>query len=142
MCATASTLGPEKEAKALRPAGARGRLEVATRVRLGRGRLGRGDGEGARVFCRGVSSGPDCQGLPCVPGTCAACMGAAGPDFQILVVFLWVLVTLVGCLFQILVGGGRLRTNSIKLYQRRIKVVSNIYIKVCFDMSLIYFDTV
>ena len=96
MCATASTLGPEKEAKALRPAGARGRLEVATRVRLGRGRLGRGDGEGARVFCRGVSSGPDCQGVPCVPGTCAAGMVPAGPGFQILVVFLWLLVTVVG----------------------------------------------
>ena len=101
MCATASTLGPEKEAKALRPAGARGRLEVATRVRLGRGRLGRGDGEGARVFCRGVSSGPDRQGVPCVPGTCAAGMDPAGPGFQILVVFLWLLVTVVGWLCQI-----------------------------------------
>ena len=34
------------------------------------------------------------------------------------------------------------KNTSIKLYQRRIKVVSNIYIKVCFDILLIYFDTV
>ena len=79
MCATASALGNEKKAKALRPAGARGPTphdggpaldideETAADKHLGE---------------EETTAGPDCQEVPCVSGTCGAGMVAVGPDCQ------------------------------------------------------------
>ena len=113
MCATASTLGHEKKAKALRPAGARGRLEVATRVRLGRGRLGRGRRRRRSRFLPGGVFGARLPGVAVRPRYLCGLHGRRGarlPDICCIFVgacdtrrmlvpdtcfFLWVLVILV-----------------------------------------------